>query len=104
MHEKLSTALRRYMHSNALTQKQAAKKLGVSQAIVSRILNCGWKQKSAKIQLVAAALGVKTANDPRASEELMQALAEVWNGEPEDAQALARCIRAIGQARKGLSF
>lgn len=103
MHEPLSTALQQFMGANALTQFQAARELGTSQAVISRVLNRSWKRKSPKIQAIAKILGVRPVIDPRTSAELMQALEEVWTGEPEDAHALAQCIRAIGEARKRLT-
>ncbi|ROT94364.1 hypothetical protein EB809_19855 [Marinobacter sp. R17] len=87
-----------------MTQLQAAKELKTNQALVSRILSRRWKRKSAQIQKIADSLGVTASIDPRTSPELMQALAEVWNGDEEDARALAQCIRAIGEARKTSSF
>jgi len=81
--ESLASSLQSYMRRNQLTQAQAAQHLNVSQAFISRILNCGWTRRTAKIQRVS-----------------MKALSEVWNGEEEDAKALAKCIRAIGEARK----
>lgn len=102
MHEQLSLALKQFMHANDLTQHKAALELGVSQAVISRVINRSWKRKSRKIQIMAQALKVRPTSDPRANSELMQALEEVWNGEPEDALALAHCIRAIGEARKRL--
>ena len=100
MHEQLSRALRQFMDTQAITQLEAARKLGTSQALISRVLSCNWKKKSAQIESIANYLGVKPTIDPRTSNELIQALADVWNGEPEDAKALAQCIRAIGAARK----
>ncbi|WP_336367398.1 helix-turn-helix domain-containing protein [Marinobacter sp. C2H3] len=88
------------MDKNSLTQAQVAKELKVSQAFISRVLNRNWAKKSEKIIKIGKALGVRSAVDPRQNEELMQALSEVWNGEVDDARVLAKCIRAIGEARK----
>lgn len=98
--ESLASSLQSYMRRNQLTQAQAAQHLNVSQAFISRILNCGWTRRTAKIQRVSRMLGMNTKVDPRQNAELMKALSEVWNGEEEDAKALAKCIRAIGEARK----
>ena len=98
--ESLASSLQSHMHKNNLTQAQAAKKLNVSQASISRILNCDWTRRTSNIQRVSSILGMNTEIDPRQNAELMRALSEVWNGEEEDARALAKCIRAIGEARK----
>ncbi|MFB2705170.1 helix-turn-helix domain-containing protein [Marinobacter shengliensis] len=100
--EALATALRHYMEENSLTQAQVAEELKVSQAHISRVLNRNWKRKSGRIRKICKAIGVEATADPRQNDELMQALSEVWNGEVDDAKALAKCIRAIGEARKHL--
>ena len=72
--ERLASSLQSHMHENQLTQAQVAKNLNVSQALISRILNCDWTRRTAKIQRVSRLVGLNAEIDPRQNAELMGAL------------------------------
>ncbi|WP_454771252.1 hypothetical protein [Halomonas qaidamensis] len=97
---KLAVALKNYMDEHSLTQFRIAKALGVSQSLISRVLRQEWTRKTESIRKIENLLDMQPEVDPRQSEVLMNALAEVWTGDERDAELLANCIIAIGKIRK----
>lgn len=84
---------------HGLTQAVIADAVGASQSQVSRVLS---GQTSAHSKLakdiciyVLGASAPKTQSAVSANEELMAALADVWDGTPAHARALATVIRSL---------
>lgn len=82
-----------------ITQTQIAEALGASQPQVSRILNGESVKVSRLLEEVCLYVesfeGGVTPDLARANEELMAALAEVWDGSAAHAKALATVIRSL---------
>ena len=96
----LANALKEYMTRGNLTQACAARLLGTSQPVVSRVLNGTWKRMTPKIREISETVGVTYKVDPRENSELMDALTAIWDGSEQDAKAIAKVIYAIGELRK----
>lgn len=89
-----------------LTQSDIALALGASQSQVSRILAGHAKRRSRLFDEVcnyaySAAKGV-TADQVRNNTELIQAIAETWDGSASHAKALATVIRGLGLLSKNV--
>lgn len=86
-----------------LTQAEIASTLSVSQSQVSRVLS-GKSARHSKVlnRLCNYVFSLTSTRqpDPQTSEELMSAVAEVWDGTSEHAQALALVIRSLGSLNR----
>lgn len=82
-----------------LTQTDIAKAVGASQSQVSRLL-AGHCQRRSKLLTRVCEYVFYTQKPtgviPQQSPVLMEALATVWDGTPQHAQALALVIRSLG--------
>ncbi len=86
--------------SAGLTQEDIAKAVSASQSQVSRVLSGRVARRSRLfneiciyVNNVAGGVSPKTV---QGNEELMQAIASVWDGTAHQAIALARVIRSLG--------
>ncbi len=81
-----------------LTQSMIASAIGASQSQVSRILSGGGARRSRLFDDVCKYVFSITDKQARSAEsdELKAALAEVWDGTPRHAKALALVIRSLG--------
>jgi hypothetical protein len=81
-----------------LTQAMIAVAIGASQSQVSRILSGGGVRRSRLFDDVCKYVCSISDNQawPGESDELQAALAEVWDGTPRHAKALALVIRSLG--------
>lgn len=99
-HERASSAeARTQVRQARITQSQLAKAIGVSQSQVSRILSGQTRRQSRLLDDICIYVRtVRQGVSPdtvRANDELINALAETWNGSPEHAHALAAVIRSL---------
>lgn len=83
-----------------LTQEQISNELGISQSQVSRILSGQSKRRSRVFDEICNYVnkyetGISVDN-VRQNEELLEALASIWDGTPCHALALATVIRTLG--------
>jgi len=90
-----------------LHQSSIAKALGASQSQVSRVFS-GKTSAQSKLAkdiciYVLGSTSKSQADAVRANEELIGALAEVWNGTPAHARALAVVIRSLALLSPPLS-
>lgn len=95
-----STRIAKRAKELGLTQTIIAAKLNASQSQVSRILS-GTSKRRSKLFVAICNLVSSVAQHPShqaiaESKELNDALAAVWDGTPEHAQALALVIRSLG--------
>lgn len=94
--------LKATLETQEVSQEALAIAAGINQATVSRILGrCPKRAGAAFIRLCIYANRVDehgSRPDPALSDELMNALRDVWNGSDEHAKALAAIIRAAGYA------
>lgn len=104
MKDQLSSSLSRYMSENEFSQVDAAEHLGVSQSIISRVINGSWQRESHHIKLIAEKLGVRKSVDPKSSPLLMSALQEAWDGDEESERLLAEAIRSLGRLAQKRNF
>ena len=82
-----------------LTQTDIAKAVGASQSQVSRLLAGHCQRRSKLLTRVCEYVFCthkSTGVTPQQSPVLMEALAAVWDGTPQHAQALALVIRSLG--------
>lgn len=110
MHIKSHTAFRsiadiradliKKLRSAAFTQEEIAKKTGVNQGQVSRILNGKAKRVSGNVALLCkyANVPIKKKFDLSKDQNLMDALEVAVAGNAERAEALAGVIKAVGRA------
>ncbi len=98
--------LKLFLASYPGTQDKLANLAGVHQSTISRALSAkGRKRLSKSLGMLCNYANIKTeigisVTDPRENQDLIASLAEVWNGTPEHAKALAKVIRSL----KNLSF
>lgn len=94
--------LKTTLAARKISQNALATAAGVDQATVSRILRkCPQRAGPAFSRLCIYATNIDEDGlrpDPSDSEDLMNALRDVWNGSDEHAEALAEIIRAAGYA------
>jgi transcriptional regulator with XRE-family HTH domain len=82
-----------------LTQTEIAKAVGASQSQVSRLLAGHCQRHSKLLQRVCEYVFYSQKDrsiSPQQSPALMEALAAVWDGTPQHAEALALVIRSLG--------
>jgi transcriptional regulator with XRE-family HTH domain len=82
-----------------LTQTDISRALSASQSQVSRVLSGRSARRSKLLDRVCNYVFSITSSiqpDPQTNEELMSAVAAVWDGSSEHAQALALVIRSLG--------
>lgn len=97
-------AINRYRERQKHSKSEVARRTGVHQSQVSRILNghCrhmkGALRKLCKYAEVDA--GQAAEADPAGSPELMNALRVAWDGTEDGARALARVILAVAQVQR----
>lgn len=88
---------------NGLTQNGIALALGISQSQVSRVLSGRARRRSsvfaAVCKYVHSSVAAQPADALRHHPELMEAVADVWDGTTDHAQALALVIRSLGALR-----
>ena len=86
-----------------LTQAVIAKAIGASQSQVSRVLSGAGVRRSLLFDAVCRYVFSVDAERPSIAEskELTRALADVWDGTPEHATALALVIRSLGALGSG---
>lgn len=91
--------LRRRIRAAGLTQQQIASAVDASQSQVSRVLSGHSSFRSRLYDriciYVSSAVSGVTPDSVRQNAELIDALAEVWDGSPDHAQALSTVIRAM---------
>lgn len=90
--------------SIGLSQTDIAEAVGASQSQVSRVLSGSGRRRSRIFDEVCRyVFSIRVSGEPkarRASPELDQAVAAVWDGTAEHAQALALVIRSLGGLRR----
>ena len=93
--------LRKEVSASGLTQAEFAKKNGVSQSCISRLM----QPERTRVRMteglrrlcINAGISLESGSvDPRAQNELMSALGRVWDGTPAHARRVARVLRALG--------
>lgn len=92
--------IRHRIKAHAITQELLAKKVGASQSQVSRVLAGHSKVRSRLLEKICVYVenidhGV-TPERVRGNADLVTALAEVWDGSHDHAQALCAVIRSLG--------
>lgn len=92
--------LPRRIRNAGITQLEIARAIGIDQSQISRALSGKLKGRSTVLHSICKyvenaprAIG---AEDVRRNDELVQALADIWDGTPEHAAALTRVIRSLG--------
>lgn len=88
-----------------ITQSAIAAALGISQSQVSRVLS-GASQRRSRLfvevcKYVYVSTSVETGDALKHHPELLEAVADVWDGTSTHAQALALVIRSLGALRSG---
>lgn len=100
-----STLVAKRARELGLTQSIIATQLNASQSQVSRILSGASRRRSKLFDSVCKyvlSVGQGPSHEAIAeSRELTEALASVWDGTPEHAQALALVIRSLGALHPG---
>ncbi|WP_217450862.1 helix-turn-helix domain-containing protein [Vogesella oryzae] len=99
--KQLALALAPQFKSAGLTQDEIAYAIGASQSQVSRVLSGHIKHRTKLFEKLCIYAKNQLPHiekpDVRANSELMSALAEVWDGTEDHAQALAQVIRSLAQ-------
>lgn len=84
-----------------ITQQAIASALGASQSQISRVLAGHSARRSKLLDKICIYVSSKThgvsIESVRENNELMAALASVWDGTPDHAQALSAVIRSLAQ-------
>ncbi len=85
------------------SQTAVSKATGVPQYTIHRIMKKKRVRLSESVEKLCKYAGVKLtgkARHPSDNEELMKALAKVWNGSDDDAKALAAVIETLDRLRE----
>jgi transcriptional regulator with XRE-family HTH domain len=87
-----------------ITQIQIAKAIGADQSQVSRVLSGKSKRASRVFNEVCNYVNSITPSmdhgAAKQNDELLEAIASVWDGSPQHASALANVIRSLGELSK----
>lgn len=96
----------RTAHQLGLSQKQIAEATRHSQSQVSRVLSGRTARRSKAFRDVCSYVFFRATTEPREAvrnnSELIDALAEVWDGTPDHSAALACVIRSLGSLTRPL--
>jgi len=91
--------LRGLVAQSGLTQQEIARKIGVHQSQVSRLLNGKGGRTSKSMHKLCESLTysgqASLADRVRANADLVEAVAFAWDGSPHHATALAAVIRSL---------